>query len=772
MYVCKEFYESKERVRDAINKKTQKKDPLTGKIYLIVTYVSHPNGGGEEFMYDTMEWASDLGMKCFWISFFNKTDYTTLEIISEKYGTMIHVPGGFCPQVLDDWINLIQPDIIHHQGCHRGIMFEVAKKYNIMFVTGFHFWTGGLLLGPTSNTKVIENAHLHQADPEFEYMYNDPNIVFYTASQYVKDCFTTITGRTIEDTIFAASSPMRTKIDDCDRWCKPSLTSNDGFVTMVNIHRLKGGEILLQLVERCTDIKFLCIQTEGGSGDLDKKIELAMKSRNVLSAPCIYMSRTKDMKSVYSKTKIALVGSLVDETFCRAVNEPMMNGIPVLSTHYGNIKHLIGDVTKKLDPDDIDSWESEIRKLYFDEDYYREISRKTLCKYEEASFEKAREQFKGAIVKATKRSKDTSVAFFVPWCDQGLGIQARNYHKLLRETHLKLSIFAFKPYNADSCLALQKEPSEWEADNIYYSPNSRESVEDDELLEFCREYNVGKMIIPETCWDRTFQVAKLLKNIGVKTYAIPNIEIVRRDELYKHEYFHKILANNNLCQRVFSKLNIPVEYIGYGTIDIEFKPKVFDNDEIKFLFVGGMNAFSRKHVLTVCEAFVQACKTCDNIFLTASIQKTTTMEQSAADQIRKYESHPRVNLIQDHLKYSEIINFYHTHHVSIQVSKQEGLGLGFYEALSSGTPVITLDTPPHNEIIIHDHNGWVLDCFYKEMTDNGSPLFGAAYFFPENLTKVITCINKDTILKLQANIKEKREEAFLSYKERFINALT
>jgi hypothetical protein len=39
------------------------------------------------------------------------------------------------------------------------------------------------------------------------------------------------------------------------------------------------------------------------------------------------------------------------------------------------------------------------------------------------------------------------------------------------------------------------------------------------------------------------------KNYGVRTYGVPNIEIVRRDEIYKHNYFYKILANNYLCER-------------------------------------------------------------------------------------------------------------------------------------------------------------------------------------------------------------------------------
>ncbi|MBP7652742.1 glycosyltransferase, partial [Candidatus Dependentiae bacterium] len=44
------------------------------------------------------------------------------------------------------------------------------------------------------------------------------------------------------------------------------------------------------------------------------------------------------------------------------------------------------------------------------------------------------------------------------------------------------------------------------------------------------------------------------------------------------------------------------------------------------------------------------------------------------------------------LFFHDIINLYYDSHISIQVSKHEGLGLGFYEALATGTPVISLNT--------------------------------------------------------------------------------
>ena len=206
---------------------------------------------------------------------------------------------------------------------------------------------------------------------------------------------------------------------------------------------------------------------------------------------------------------------------------------------------------------------------------------------------------------------------------------------------------------------------------------------------------------------------------------------------------------------MFSILDVPCNYVGYGIEGTVLKDKSFDDGLIKYLFIGGMNAFSRKHVLEVCEGFVIAYKSNPNIRLTVTVQMTNSLEEKLKDEIKKYIDHPGINIYQKHLSYKDIINFYHTHHIGIQVSKHEGLGLGFYEGVSTGTPVLTLKTPPHNEIIVDDVNGWSIDCYYKKMTDNKDPLFGSAYFDPEIFAKkVIEISNKETIMKVITSLKE------------------
>jgi glycosyltransferase involved in cell wall biosynthesis len=747
---------------------------INNKIYVITTYWTYPFGGGEEFMYDTMEWAHKLGMKSYWLAFanFKNETFDELEVIYHDYGTIIHIPNGFNIQTLKNWLYIIKPDIVHHQGSFREKFYMACEDLRIEFLTGFHFWTGGIVLDPDKkNIEIIKNKKFHKTDPEFEFLVKKQFINFYCASDFVQDVFKEISNVNIVDIIYASSSLKRYKINDL-------ISIQSKYVMMINIHIHKGGDVFYYLLQNCPNIHFACVQTEHNSEELDDKIKELIKKRNndPNKADCLFMQRTRDVKQIYSKTKIMICISKVDETFQRVINESMMNGIPVLTTNRGNIKYLMEDsLSKPINPSNKEKFKEEITKLYFDDDYYKKYSQSMLDAFQHHSEDIAKIQFKNTIQKVLLKSKENNVAIFTPWCDQGLGIQSRNYYKILKNNNFNLAIFALKPYNADTCIDLQKDPDKWVVDNLYYSKNTRETVKDKELKEFVEKYNIGKMLIPETCWNRIFEIAKYLREINVKVYALPNIEIVRRDEIFKHNYFHKILANNYLCENIMSNsLNIPVEYIGYGVEGIENKPKLFKDNKIKFLFIGGMNAFSRKHVLDICEAFTIAYQTNNNIELTITIQMTNLLELELKNKIEKYINHPAITAIQKHIKYSDILNLYYDNHVSIQVSKHEGLGLGFYEGVSTGTPVITLDTPPHNEIIIDNVNGWIIDCFHKKMVDNKDPLFGSAYFHPKDLAnKIIEISNKKTVQDIIISLNDDYDKrlSLKVFEGKFISSL-
>lgn len=759
---------------------------LNNKTILILSAWGYPFGGGEEYLYQTAIWQKKYNINSYWISFSNANNkpYEEMEIKEIDGFIMLRLPGGFNINTIKNWVRLINPDLIHHQGHLRKEIFDAISEFNIPFVTGIHFWNGVIDLNTEyRNINIYENYKYHNSNNGFLELYNNSNCIFYSVSKYVCDCIEKVTNIEIDNICYSGSLKSQCQV-------KYNDPIKNKYVTIINIHKFKGGELILYLLEELKDIPFLLIKTEYMSEELDKLIEEKIKERNSdgKSAECLLIERTNDVKFIYGNTRIFLAPSLVDETFCRTVNEAMMNNIPVITSGQGNLKYLVEDAgiilplgtdhkTNNIYKEDMIIWKDKLKEIYNNSNQLIEISKRISMKYDEYCEEVCEKMFIDLITNTLFEKKSNNIMIFTPWCDQGLGIQSRNYFKILKNIGYNVHIFSVKPYNSSSAIELQKDPNEWLVENIYYSPNDREKVKDYEILDFIKKYNIGKCLIPETCWFRIFEIAKLLRNNNVKCYAIPNIEIVRKDEIVKHKYFYKILCNNKLCEDIFNLYNInTTEYIGYGIINdkISFKQKLLSN-KIKFLFIGGMNAFSRKHILEICEGFTMAYNENENIHLTCTIQKTNVLETDDITKLENFLNHPGITFIQEHLKYEDIIELYYKNDISIQVSKHEGLGLGFYEALSTGTPIITLDTPPHNEIIKDGINGWIIECYYKEMTDNNNSFIKSAYFNPKILCNKILEINsnKENLQYMFRNLimDYSKRLSYNVFVEKFINSI-
>ena len=748
------------------------------KVLLILSLWEYPFGGGEEYLFQTAIWGSQYKMKCYWLSLTDSKNkpHNELKINDEKYFISIKIPGGFNEETIINWLTLLKPDIVHHQGHNRKDFYNCCEVIRTEFITGVHFWSGVIDLHPEyGNIQIYENYDKHKKNQDFEELIDSKYVTFYSVSDFVTNCVEKICNYRMKYTVYSGSLTSKCLVNNID-------IQKNKYVTMVNIHKLKGGEILLKCLKELPEIPIIAVRTEHLSEDLDEKIHNQIQENNKKNKiSSFYFERLSDIRYVYSKTKILLVASVVDETFCRTANEAMINGICILTSGRGNLGYVIDNKKYVIDINDSEKWIETISNMYYDNNKIIEANDYFKKRYLKYSEKKCEEDFMNIIKDRLTVSKNNNIMIYCPWCDQGLGIQSRNYYNILKSYNYNVFIFSYKPYNAKVTIDLQKDPSEWLIDNVYYSPHDRESVSDKEIIDFVNKYNIGKCLIPETCWHRVFEIAKLLNNNNVKCFAIPNIEIVRKDEVFKHNYFYKILCNNHLCENIFNSHNIMnTEYIGYSirNDNIELKSKKLDNNQnntLKFLFIGGMNAFSRKHIIEICEAFEIASKINGNISLTCTIQKINNLETNDKEKIDRFFQCPNINFIEKHLSYDDIINLYYSHNISIQVSKHEGLGLGFYEALSTGTPIITLDAPPHNEIIIDKINGWIIPCYYKEMTDNTNGLIQSAYFNSKILADKILDIsdNREELQFVYENLINHYLKNYTPdiFSEKIINAL-
>jgi len=201
-----------------------------------------------------------------------------------------------------------------------------------------------------------------------------------------------------------------------------------------------------------------------------------------------------------------------------------------------------------------------------------------------------------------------------------------------------------------------------------------------------------------------------------------------------------------------------------------------ENEKITFVCLGGMNAFTRKQMVEVCQGFALACENLKEQKWEHIPHLYACIQGKWDEKMDVFFDHPHITLVREHLSYARICQFYMEEHVNIQVSKHEGLGLGFYEALSFGMPCLTLDAAPHNEIVIQGENGWVLPCTFKPMLDNNCGFMESAYFeiqdFAHAIENIVTRVSD--LKQLSANVLPhfKKNYNIHAYKSRWIECLS
>lgn len=144
-------------------------------------------------------------------------------------------------------------------------------------------------------------------------------------------------------------------------WRDYVVESSRDYVTLINVNRNKGGEVLVKIAKEMPDVQFL-----GVKGAYNQQI--------VSDLPNIrYISSTPNIKEVYGKTNILLMPSK-EESWGRTAIEAMSSGIPVIAHPTPGLLESCGEAGIFCDREDIGAWVREIRRLLQDEKYYASCS--------------------------------------------------------------------------------------------------------------------------------------------------------------------------------------------------------------------------------------------------------------------------------------------------------------------------------------------------------------------------------------------------------------
>jgi len=724
------------------------------RILSLVEWGYPPFGGGENWILNMNKIFMKYNFETFLICFsdpFKNEYYSTTKLIDLGYVKVIQTNYEIINVI--KLIKKIDPDIINHQGVNRLKFMKLSNILNIPFLTGFCFWQDIIKFNMDNiNVNMLENNNFEKTD-DFEFIIN--HSYSYVSSNFVNDIIFKLYHKKL-DVIETISLEEEFKVD----YINNINFDNKKYVTLINCHYNKGGYLIKYLCnELDNNIPLLFVYTENDpSISLDFLKNIVDERNKINNVNILYSSKT-DIKEIYNKTRIILLPSLCDETFCRVGYESLINKIPIISTKNGNLKYLLNNYSIFVDDFDVSEWKKQIETLYYDK--YRIIHfSKTDIEYTKINIIEEHIIHKiNSIHESKYKLSDKNIGLIVPWADQGLGIQSRDYYITLKKIGYYPFVYSFKPYHSThNNIYLQSDRNEWLYDNIMYSNNYRENLNYDELVDFVYKYNIKKIIIIEATFLNIFNIAVFLKTLNIKIYLVVNIECIRLVELSYHNIFDNILTNNMCSYLIMHQLfKYKTKYLGFhlnhpyfNNIEKNIKHNI---DNLSFFCIGGLNSLSRKNIDIIITSFYKIY--IENKYLNW-ILNVYIQGVEIPNIFNNYKC-PNIHYFINDLSYKDIIHKYIENDIFIHMGSHEGLGLGFYESLYCGTPIFTMNWTPNNEIINDNINGWLLDCDFSNIYDNNNSFINQGIINEDSICKKIIEIlnNNNTINIINNTIKNK-----------------
>lgn len=338
------------------------------------------------------------------------------------------------------------------------------------------------------------------------------------------------------------------------------------------------------------------------------------------------------------------------------------------------------------------------------------------------------------------KKPDRVFMIFAPWGDQGLGIQAREYAKFLTALSWRVVIYSHFPAKGikktepkqqstqsvllqrlssgliDTTLRpLQASTDEWclPKVKVVYSKNTRENTDASHMIQIARTEGVTDVMLLELQYTPIFRLAHRLAAASLRVYAVPNIELVRKSEVlaFNDAMFFRVLCNNINTYQTLVRHGVHVSklvHFPFFLMDRPVMPAKLPTTTVKFLLIGGMNAFSRKQAGQVIDAFAAVTRRvgCETLAsLTVTVQDCETVPPAALKAARAFGN---ISILRGHQTHEQIRALYRTHHIVLFCSRAEGIGIGLHEAMHHGCAVLAIGSPINRELMVRGMTGWTL----------------------------------------------------------------
>ena len=188
----------------------------------------------------------------------------------------------------------------------------------------------------------------------------------------------------------------------------------------------------------------------------------------------------------------------------------------------------------------------------------------------------------------------------------------------------------------------------------------------------------------------------LAKKLGVKAYGFLVMERFEREQTIDYDRVFVPTVSFERFMRANGVRNFT--YIPYS-VDLKEFPleKPEKNGGFTFFHPGGFGGvYERKNTILVLNAF-KSLNDVDAKLLITSQKPLDSM----------FKSFKNVEVVDKNLSRKDLLKYYRVSDATVLPSKWETIGIPIFESLASGTPVVTSDIPPMNEVIKTGLNGYV-----------------------------------------------------------------
>ncbi len=150
----------------------------------------------------------------------------------------------------------------------------------------------------------------------------------------------------------------------------------EGFVTLINAHKVKGLDTFLEVARSLPNVKFLLQE----SWKLKDDALAALQDRLAGLPNVSFRHRVSDMREVYRQTRLLLAPSVWEEGFGMVAVEAQSCGIPVIASVRGGLPESVGDGGLLIqDYRNVDAWVTAVQSVLESPDLYAALSAKALA---------------------------------------------------------------------------------------------------------------------------------------------------------------------------------------------------------------------------------------------------------------------------------------------------------------------------------------------------------------------------------------------------------